>query len=133
MSSDAVIRFLRARGCPEDVVTAGLEGRVADWERTVDQVRHGYPLGLDDYLNDMDNRQLLEELIALIPEEVPTVALTRIEKADRAMKELLAPSDECIWGDAIAELEGWTAADTWWYFHLPRSPGAQMREELEEL
>ena len=68
MSDEMVKRFLNGRGCPEDVVERGLAGLVEDWERTAEQVGSGYPLGLDDYLNDVDGRQLIEDCVSAIPE-----------------------------------------------------------------
>ena len=59
--ADAVRRFLRARGSPAHVVEEGLEGLVRGWEETVERVAAGYPLDtIEDYLNDLDGRQLLE-------------------------------------------------------------------------
>ena len=133
MGSDDVKRFLRTRGCPDDVVEGGIEGLVESWERTAEQVQRGYPLGLDDYLNDIDARQLIEDLVAAIPAAATELLLERIEAADMTMQDSVNPVDECLWGDAIAEREGWTPGDNWWYFGFPRNPGAQMREELEEL
>jgi len=133
MSRDEVSRFLRARGCPDDVVAGGIEGLVENWERTAEQVRAGYPLGLDDYLNDVDGRQLVEEVVAAVPTAASAALLERIESADIAMQDVVTPVDECLWGDALAEREGWTPGDNWWYFGLPREPGARMREELEDL
>ena len=49
--SDEVREFLRERGCPERVVERGLEGLLASWAVTVDEVSAGYRFGLDDYRN----------------------------------------------------------------------------------
>ena len=132
MKDDEVTRFLRGRGCPNDVANAGLEGLVESWERTAAQVRGGYPLGLDDFLNDVDGRQLIEDLVAAVPGAAEPAMLLRIQAADLAIQESIVSTDECLWGDAIAESEGWTPADNWWYFGLPREPGPQLREELED-
>ncbi len=132
MHHDEVMRFLTARGCPDDVAKAGLEGLVAAWERTGLQVRAGYPLGHDDYLNDVDGRQLIEEIVAAVPAAGSARLLSRIEAADVAMQEAIVPTDECLWGDELADREDWTPGDNWWYFGLPRDPGPQLREELED-
>ena len=132
MANEAVMRFLTARGCPDDVAEGGLEGLVAGWEKTSAQVRAGYPLGLDDYLNDVDGRQLIEEVIAGVPGAGNEALLKRIEAADVAMQEAILPTDECLWGDELADREEWTPGDNWWYFGLPRNPGPQLREELED-
>ena len=132
MANDAVSRFLKTRGCPAEVAAAGLEGLVAGWERTAAQVRGGYPLGLDDYLNDVDGRQLIEDVVASVPEASEPALMLRIQAADLAIQESIVSTEECLWGDAIAESEGWTPGDNWWYFGLPREPGPQLREELED-
>ena len=64
---DPVGEFLRNRGCPEHVVRGGLRGLVESWEEVVRSVEEGYSLGLDDYLNDMDGRQLIEEVLHVVP------------------------------------------------------------------
>ena len=87
MGSDDVKRFLRARGCPDEVVEGGIEALVESWEHTAEQVRRGYPLGLDDYLNDIDARQLIEDLVAAIPTAATEPLLGRIEAADMTMQE----------------------------------------------
>ena len=131
--SDEVQRFLLERGCPDEVVVAGLEGLVGEWEQAVNQVEAGYSLGLDDYLNDLDGRQLLEEALVLAPPEDRETARARIRAADTRMKSLVLSTAECLWGEAVAESEGWTPERNWWYFGLPRSPGPLLKEDLEGL
>jgi hypothetical protein len=128
---DAVRRFLRERGCPDDVVAGGLEGLIEEWERAVRDVERGYPLGLDDYLNDLDGRQLLEEALPLAAVPDREAARARIRAADERMKRCVRSTDECLWGDRVAEAEGWTPIENWWYFRVPRSPGPLLREDLE--
>lgn len=131
MASDKVSEFLRSRGCADDVVAAGLEGLVSEWERVVDQVREGYPLGLDDYLNDLDSRQMLEDALELAPDDEQTVARERVRTADLRMRTVVTPAAECLWGARVASVEGWNPERNWWYFNLPRSPGTMLREDLD--
>jgi len=127
---DEVRDFLRERGCPEEVIAAGLEGLVAEWERVVDQVEAGYELGLDDYLNDLDGRQLLEEVLVLARPADREAALERIRAADEHMKGLVNPTEECLWGESVADSEGWGPGSNWRNFNLPRSPGAMLKDDL---
>jgi len=130
--SDEVREFLDARGCPDDVVEGGVEGLLAAWEKTAQQVERGYPLGLDDYLNDLDGRQLLEDVLKEVPEaRTPDVA-DRLHRADARMRGAVRRVDECLWGSRVAEAEGWNADDEWWYFAIPRSPGAELSADLED-
>jgi hypothetical protein len=61
--NDPVREYLRRSGAPYSVVARGLRGLVENWERVVTQVVEGYNLSLDDYLNDMDTRQLLSNAL----------------------------------------------------------------------
>ena len=130
-SNDPVREFLAGRGAPEDVVSSGLDGLVAEWERTVRQIESGYPLGLDDYLNDLDGRQLLEDVLEVAAEVARDTATKRLEIADARARRNVRWVDECLWGARVADREGWTRDGNWWYFAVPRSPGPLLREDLD--
>lgn len=127
---DPVREFLRKRGCPEHIVRGGLWGLVENWEEVVRSVEEGYSLGLDDYLNDMDGRQLVEEALAAVPLQEKKSALTRVRKADAEMRKRVRPAGRCLWGDETARQEGWTARKNWWYFSVPVNPGDDLLDEL---
>ena len=129
---DPVREFLEARGCPEHIVDGGLEGLLERWESAVDDVDEIYPLGLDDYLDDMDIRELIEGAILAAPPEARRGALKRLEKTDARMKKLLVPSGRCLWGSDLAEQHDWTPQRNWWYFMQPREPGPELKEDLEK-
>ncbi len=132
-ASEAVRALLRSKGCADETADAGLEGLVGDWERTVREVSWGYPLGLDDYLNDLDVRQLLEEALEVALAAEREAVGPRIRAADALMRSLVAPREDCLWGEAVAAREGWTAERNWWYFSVPRSPGALLSGDLENI
>lgn len=128
--NDPVREYLREKGCGEHVISGGFVGLVENWERVVASVSAGYNLGLDDFLNDLDARQLLEEALSVaLPDEIQQ-QLARIQATDAQMKSLLLPADECLWGDEVAEEEGWTREQNWWYFGIPRNAGQALRTEL---
>jgi len=129
--SDDMREFLKERGCPDDVVAGGLEGLVATWEHTVSQVEAGYPLGLDDYLNDLDGRQLLEDALDEAPAGTAAALRGRVEAADARMRRHVNRVDECLWGERVAAAERWDADRNWWYFAVPRQPAGMLREDLE--
>ena len=129
-ADDPVRSFLEGRGCPDSVVRRGLRGLVEAWERTVREVRIGYPLGLDDYLNDMDARQLIEDVFRTIPAaRTPTLA-GRVREADALLRKLLQPAKTCLWGTEAAEGRGWTPEKEWWYFQRPKKAGPELMAEL---
>jgi hypothetical protein len=131
-TSNEVREFLRSRGCPDDVVSGGLEGLVEEWERVVEQVQEGYPLGLDDYLNDLDGRQLADDAFSLATDGEQSKLGKRLRAADERMKKLVKPSAGCLWGDKVARAEGWSAAENWWYYSVPKSPGPLLGEDLAQ-
>lgn len=125
--------FLKKRGCPERVVRGGLMGLVEIWENTVAQVVEGYGLELDDYLNDMDGRQLLEEALAIAPENDKGMCAARLRKADSRMKKAVVPAGRCLWGDEVAEAEGWSSRKNWWYFVKPLKASGELLAEIDDL
>ena len=74
---------------------------------------------MDDYLNDLDGRQLLEEALAVAPKEQKEAFLKRVHHADELMKSLVESTERCLWGEEVAEAEGWTPKKNWWYFSKP--------------
>jgi len=129
---DPVGEFLRKRGCPEHVVRGGLRGLTESWEEVVRSVEEGYSLGLDDYLNDMDGRQLIDEALHSAPAEEKNTFLKRIRQADAKMQWLVKPAGRCLWGDETAGQEGWTAKKNWWYYSRPLHPGEDLLREIDE-
>jgi hypothetical protein len=129
---DPVRDYLRQQGAPYQVIANGLRGLVENWERVVKAVEAGYDLSLDDYLNDMDGRQLLENALSVAPVEVRDAFLARVQAADERMRSLVVPAGRCLWGQIVAEEEGWRANKQWWYFTRPRQSGARLLEELGE-
>lgn len=125
---DAVRDYLRLRGAASHVVAGGLDGLLETWERTVEQIEVGYPFTLDDYLNDLDIRDLLAGAIEMV--SGAAAARARLTAADTRLRALLVPTEECLWGEGVAEDEGWSRNTHWWYFGRPRNPGPDLAEDL---
>jgi hypothetical protein len=128
--SDPIREYLRQQGAPYHVITNGLRGLVENWERVVAEVERGYPLGLDDYLNDMDGRQLLENALEVAPGELRGAFVERVRRADDRIRQQLVHAGRCLWGQIVADEEGWRDYKEWWYFYRPKRAGPQLTEEL---
>jgi len=133
VKKDPVWEFLKGRGCPAHVIRSGLNGLIESWETTVESVERGYSLGLDDYLNDMDGRQLIEEALGIAPDKDKKKYADRLRQADAHMKKLLSPAGRCLWGDEVAEAEGWSVRKNWWYFMKPLRAEKALLSEIEDL
>ena len=105
--SDPVREFLRQRGAPAHLVEGGLDALLQAWEQIVQSVESGYLLDLDDYLNDMDVRQLIEESLLVATDAQRKEAAGRLEKIDEQMRAQVEPTSACLWGAEVAHEEGW--------------------------
>ena len=127
MSDDPIRRFLRARGVADHVVEGGIEGLMAAWEQTAAAIEAGYSLTLDDYLNDLDARQILEVVLSAMPDPDGPL-LDRLRAADARVRAATVPARQCVWGDGGSR--GWTERRNWWYFVIPRAPGEDLADDL---
>jgi len=126
----AVRAFLERRGGDGRLVSNGLDALLSSWEGVAEALEKGYPLDtLDDYLNDMDLRQILQEALQSVPAARP-LAATRLDRADAKVRALLVPHRECLWGERLERSRGWTAAREWWYFMRPARPGPGLTGDL---
>jgi len=84
------------------------------WERAVELVEHGYDLTFDDYLNDMDGREMIRKLLPR-GKKIPV----RVARADQRFRAATRAAAECVWGEKNRRKHDWTPARNWWYFALP--------------
>ena len=129
--SDPVREYLRNKGCAQHVVNGGLEGLVGDWEKTVESIVQGYDLGLEDYLNDLDGRQLISEVMALDEAPHRLKYRERVHHADERMRKAVRLTSQCVWGDEAASEHGWSAERNWWYFSEPKTAGRELLDDLK--
>jgi hypothetical protein len=129
---DPVRELLRARGSAAHIIEGGLLGLLESWETLVRAVEEGYTLGLDDYLNDLDVRQLLEDALAVAIVAERKAIVPRLQRADEQMQAIVNPTEVCLWGDEVAEEEDWTPKNNWWYFSRPRHGDPEFLAELAE-
>src|SRR5262245_39149948 len=116
---DAVVRhYLEARGCADFIVAGGLRGLLERWDKTAASLERGYDGLLDEYLNEMDLRDILEDALdaAAVPDENPL--RQRVAAADARVRAATVPCGP-IWGREVAESETMDPAIQWWYFVRP--------------
>lgn len=123
--SDAVRDYLEKRGCAAHLCEGGLAGLVDRWEAIVEEVRSGYALGLEDYLNDLDLRGILQGALAVAGGAGANRFRQRTAAAD---SRFLEGTVECrpLWGAARQH-----AGDApWWTRRRPRHPGEELAADL---
>ncbi len=115
MKSDPVRKFLRDHKYPPHLVKGGRDGLVRRWREFVEQVEKGYPLGLEDYRNDLDIRAILERAQAEDPE---------IRELDARLKKMLTAKKKRVWESG--------ENDPFWDFGYPKNVSGDLREGLHE-
>jgi hypothetical protein len=119
---DAVHVFLAERGLADEVVAGGAEGLVSRWEQAAREAeRERYPFGVEDWLNELDGRQLLHELQAAVPGSLAGSLAARLDEADQRLRAATEVALGCLWGDALAKRMGWKPAREWWYWRSPHA------------
>ncbi len=73
---DLVRQYCEERGYSVAVIKGGTEYLMNHWERTVIAIAAEEPQYVDDYLNDMDTRQILDESYSSYPSQQAQVAPT---------------------------------------------------------
>jgi hypothetical protein len=121
--------FLREEGAPDAVVRGGLDVLLVGWERTVEAVEAGYGGDYEDYLGDLDGRQLLAQALERVTREQAAAVAARLVELDRRIRAVTTPVARCLWGNIVADEEGWSPEDNWWYFARPvQGPEAFLAE-----
>lgn len=129
---DAIQEFLKERGCAAAIVEGGLAGLVEQWETLVTTIEEGYELGLDDYLNDLDVRQLLAGALEVASATERAALAEQWQRADEQFTALTVPTATCLWGEEVAEEEGWSAKTNRWYYRRPRHGDPDFLAEISE-
>ena len=129
MTKDPVRAYLAGRGCSAELTKGGLHGLASRWEHVVDEVEEGYALGLDDYLNDMDLRDILEGALGVASGADLGTMRARVDRADERLRALTRESKP-LWGEDIAREHGHDPVHTWWYFRRPKRPGRVLSRDL---
>jgi hypothetical protein len=103
-----------------------VEEMIASWERIASGAST-YNLTLDDWLNDLDLRDVIARRLAE-SQSVDGRLRERLESADRAFREATAEARQSLWGPTAGAEH--RSSTHWWYFRYPSSPGEEMRRDL---
>lgn len=125
---DLVRAHLAERGSPDFVVKGGPAGLVAMWEDFAKAVGKRYEHAMEDYLNDLDARQLIADVWSLASPATTRRLATRLAVADKKVRAATTASATCLWGSRVAKRESYAPEANWWYYIVPKKAGAELRE-----
>jgi hypothetical protein len=129
---DPTQAYLTKRGVRPELAAGGLAGLLDRWAAVIASIQRGYDLTLDDYLNDMDLRQLIEDALPHATVRGHKQATVRLYQLDEEARALLKDHPRCLWGPAAQASNGWTPERNWWYFSVPAKTGPTLRQELDK-
>jgi hypothetical protein len=112
MTDHEMATYLRDNGYPEHIVRAGRAGLIERWGKFVEQVEHGYKLGLEDYRNDLD----LRGIIAMLGLDEYVLDL------DKRFEAMLTDREKRVWESS--------ASDPFWDFGYPKNASHRLMEDL---
>jgi hypothetical protein len=113
MTDEEMTAYLRDNGYPEHIVRAGRDGLIARWRKFVEEVEHGYKLGLEDYRNDLD----LRGIIAMLGLN------DQVTDLDLRLEGMLTARGQRVWETS--------ASNPFWDFGYPRNASKRLMEDIK--
>ncbi|HEY2587718.1 MAG TPA: hypothetical protein VGI81_18370 [Tepidisphaeraceae bacterium] len=117
--SPEVSRYCEGRGFSSLVCRGGFDYLLESWTRTVAAVEGGYWLSFDEYLNDMDSRNIIDELPTYASDDEWAGVETMLPPLDARFHAATRQVDACIWGECNEEKYGYRPDRQWWYYRAP--------------
>src|SRR5262245_9236159 len=80
-----------------------LPALVERWGQVVEELEHGYSLTFDDYLNDVDLRQLIARALRRVPPAVRDQfgeLRDSLQALDARFLTATVQTEHCVWGDS---------------------------------
>ena len=103
---------------------------LTEWESFAASLAQGYDLGLDDYLNDVDARQMLDTIVNTEKLAEDGAFRSRLAAADAQVRDATTASKYCIWGAVNESDNGWTRDSNWRYYAVPKVRSEEFDEDL---
>ena len=117
---EPVREYSRRQGYSELVIYGTFDYLLKCWEAVLERGVSGQWGMLEDYLNDMDGRRILEELIEVSGDSRIESVRDKMWQLDAKIRGFLQPTSVCIWGTENAAKNNWLSDRYWFYFMLPR-------------
>ena len=90
----------------------------------------GYAGDYEDYLGDLDGRQLLAQALERVTPDQAALVEARLRELDDRMRAATVPVTRCLGGMIVADEEGWSPDDNGWYYARPLRGAPACLEEF---
>jgi hypothetical protein len=114
-SAERVRTYFKQQGYAQHVIEGGIKRLLRDWERMCEPINEN----LDEYINSLDGRRILQEALALVSEAEHAQIADRIASADRKFLEWTEPADPILGPQGLGR-EGYERNANWWYWRVPK-------------
>ena len=119
--NDPVKAHCKKKGYADFVIEGGLDYLVPNWERTVADIARGYSGWTKwEYLNDMDGRRIIHEVLRVATQDQRNQVAPRIKAADEIYFTNTVAVKDCVWGRRNEKENEYTPEVNWWYYREPK-------------
>jgi len=119
-SSPDVSRYCERRGFSRHVCEGGFGYLLGRWTKIVAAVEAGYGLLLDEYLNDLDARRIIDELATHASDEEWADVEAVLPSLDERFVEATRPVSACAYGATDEQKSRYDRGRHWYYFRVPQ-------------
>lgn len=102
-----------------------VEALLSAWVRTTIEVKHGYRLSIDSYINDLSTRDILDEIYARLSDKGKNELSLVLEPAD----ELFNLATVSITSDSNLLMAS-QEPKRWWWYRIPRNLLARLKQDF---
>lgn len=115
----------------EHVVNGGILRLINNWINTVRECKKGYDLTIEDYINDLDGRYIIEEVMnSLTDSNLKKKIKLAINQADIDFKQILIETNKCVLGSAVANQ--FPKEKYWWYWGIINNARGELLKDLKD-
>lgn len=115
--------------CMHLVTKHGLNYLIPCWQENVEMLDLEIHEGLmvDEYLNDVDARNIIDRILHVLPNNVRTAVEADLKPIDALFLKKTQETEMCIWGNENEQRHGWNHENQWYYYRAPE----QLLSELK--
>ena len=126
---DEVTRYLERRGVSDAVVRLGLAGMIDAWTRIAMSAER-YDLTLDDWINDLDMRDIIAGALAAAPTSQRDDLTRSLAHADDLFRAATLEAAEPLSTSLDPDADEANSERRWWYRRYPSTAGETLRSDL---